>query len=529
VAVRPDLASIQGSEKLSDSAHTIPQGETHVAQDGFNAIVVPDARLLFGGDYKQSGLDLVLSKDGREFTIHDYFKGSRHADLTSPDGARLNGSLVDSLTAGHTQYAQASGAADAATAIGHVTKLTGSATAIRNGVAVELHVGDNVLKGDVVQSGAGSALVMTFIDGTVFGLSSNARMVLNEMIYDPNGSSNSTLLSLVQGTVTFVAGETARHGDMKIDTPVATMGIRGTAGLVEMGFDVTQANAPPVHFEILLEQGNVVGSYLLLDKRDPNIVYGTVDRRGIATYLDANHNLITRDSPPLSEAAKQIIIDTLSTYFPSYIPNLDNANPQSSPGSHGSPPYEPPTDGLPPIPQFFPLEQPIKLPIPINLPGPDNSQDQGPTFITLVQHSSPTVSVQISKPKSVTEGGALPLTVSATSSGNQPTVVLSGAPAGTGLSDGHGHSATSDGSTPIDVTGWSLSTLAITPTSDHNFTLTVTASDGSTTATQTEQVVVDPTAPTVSWGAATPGVQGTAIPLGALPPPSQVWLATPIR
>jgi len=154
VAVRPDLASIQGSEKLSDSAHTIPQGETHVAQDGFNAIVVPDARLLFGGDYKQSGLDLVLSKDGREFTIHDYFKGSRHADLTSPDGARLNGSLVDSLTAGHTQYAQASGAADAATAIGHVTKLTGSATAIRNGVAVELHVGDNVLKGDVVQSGA---------------------------------------------------------------------------------------------------------------------------------------------------------------------------------------------------------------------------------------------------------------------------------------------------------------------------------------------------------------------------------------
>ena len=77
---------------------------------------------------------------------------------------------------------------------------------------------------------------VTFIDGTVFGLSSNARMVLNEMIYDPNGSNNSSLLSLVAGTISFVAGETAKHGDMKIDTPVATMGIRGTAVLVEDRF-----------------------------------------------------------------------------------------------------------------------------------------------------------------------------------------------------------------------------------------------------------------------------------------------------
>src|SRR5204863_9800886 len=102
--------------------------------------------------------------------------------------------------------------------------------------------------------GANSAVNITFVDSTVFGLSSNARMVLNEMIYDPNGSSNSSLLTLVQGTITFVAGETAKHGDMKVDTPVATMGIRGTACLVEIGFDVTQANAPPVTFHVLEEK-----------------------------------------------------------------------------------------------------------------------------------------------------------------------------------------------------------------------------------------------------------------------------------
>ena len=79
-------------------------------------------------------------------------------------------------------------------------------------------------------------------------------MVLNEMVYDPNGSNNSSLLSLVAGTITFVAGETAKHGDMKIDTPVATMGIRGTAVLVEIDFTVPgQGGTPNASFQVLVE------------------------------------------------------------------------------------------------------------------------------------------------------------------------------------------------------------------------------------------------------------------------------------
>src|SRR5262249_55124654 len=144
--------------------------------------------------------------------------------------------------AGHVVYAQAAGApADAP--IGKVAKLTGTATIIRNGVSVELNVGDNVFKNDVLQCGQGAALGVSFIDGTAFSLGSNARMVLNDMVYDPNGSSNSSFLSLVQGSITFVAGQTAKNGSMKIDTPVATMGIRGTAVLVEIA-----ANDGPTKF-----------------------------------------------------------------------------------------------------------------------------------------------------------------------------------------------------------------------------------------------------------------------------------------
>ena len=54
-----------------------------------DAIVVPDAHLLFHGDFKRSGGDLILSGDEREFVVHDYFKGTHRKALASPDGAHL--------------------------------------------------------------------------------------------------------------------------------------------------------------------------------------------------------------------------------------------------------------------------------------------------------------------------------------------------------------------------------------------------------------------------------------------------------
>jgi hypothetical protein len=108
--------------------------------------------------------------------------------------------------------------------------------------------GDLVYRGDVVQTGVDGALSITFADGTSFNVSNNARMEVNEFVYDPNGHSNSTLLSLTKGTFTFIAGNVAHTGDMKVDTPVGTMGIRGTAPRVEISDDGT------TKFSTLVEQ-----------------------------------------------------------------------------------------------------------------------------------------------------------------------------------------------------------------------------------------------------------------------------------
>jgi hypothetical protein len=143
--------------------------------------------------------------------------------------------------------------------IGKVVAATGAVTIERASARViqasatsqagQAKVGDFVYLGDVVATGADGRVGINFTDGSSFNLSNSARMALDEFVYDPNGKSNSTLLSLTKGTLTFVAGKIATTGDMKIDTPVATVGVRGTTPHVEILDDGT------VKFSTLIEEG----------------------------------------------------------------------------------------------------------------------------------------------------------------------------------------------------------------------------------------------------------------------------------
>jgi FecR protein len=103
--------------------------------------------------------------------------------------------------------------------------------------AGQVKVGDLIYRDDVIQTGVDGELGITFADGSSVNFSTNARMEVNEFIYDPKGSSNSTLISLTQGTFNFISGAIAKNGQMKIDTPVGTIGVRGTAPRVEISKD----------------------------------------------------------------------------------------------------------------------------------------------------------------------------------------------------------------------------------------------------------------------------------------------------
>ena len=143
--------------------------------------------------------------------------------------------------------------------IGRVVAVTGSVSIEHAGAVVvqaklgdpaaQVRTGDVVYLRDVVRTGADSRININFSDGSSFNLLSNARMTLDEYVYDQNGKSNATFFNLAKGTATFVAGQIAKTGDMKVDTPVATMGIRGTTPHIEISDDGA------VKFSTLIEEG----------------------------------------------------------------------------------------------------------------------------------------------------------------------------------------------------------------------------------------------------------------------------------
>src|SRR5262249_28773400 len=97
------------------------------------ALVVPDADLLFTGDFKRSGPDLILTGSaGERFTFFAYFRHKKLPDLVTLDGATLGAKIVEALTgsAPSNQYAQAIAPAPSAQVIGKCEKVTGSVTAI---------------------------------------------------------------------------------------------------------------------------------------------------------------------------------------------------------------------------------------------------------------------------------------------------------------------------------------------------------------------------------------------------------------
>ncbi len=198
-------------------------------------LTLPDAALMFRGAYGRSGPDLsITGPNGEKLVVVDYFGHEHPPTLMSPDGAMLAADLVAQLAGPRFQgqYAQQGPAAQAAP-IGQVETVAGSVTITHaDGSRTSAADGTPVFERDVVETTADGRISITFADKTSVSLGESARIVLDKFVYDPGGSQNSMLFNLVQGAFVFVAGLVAPSGDMKIQTPVATMGIRGTTGIV---------------------------------------------------------------------------------------------------------------------------------------------------------------------------------------------------------------------------------------------------------------------------------------------------------
>jgi hypothetical protein len=123
----------------------------------------------------------------------------------------------------------------ARSAIGGVALIQGRASVTRGPAARTLKVSDAIFWGDVLQTAADGTLGVTFNDATTFSLLPNSQITVDDFVYQERGKRNVAAFEVIKGTVSFVASAVAKTGDMRIDTPSAAIGIRGTAGIFEIG------------------------------------------------------------------------------------------------------------------------------------------------------------------------------------------------------------------------------------------------------------------------------------------------------
>lgn len=120
--------------------------------------------------------------------------------------------------------------------IGKVRILTGDSHLVRVGKPIDTKVGAIVQRRDVIETGADSTMGITFNDNTVFSAGPNSHVEMKEFKFNPVTLKGSFLAKLGRGTLSVISGDIARGSPsaMKIRTPSAILGVRGTRFLVRV-------------------------------------------------------------------------------------------------------------------------------------------------------------------------------------------------------------------------------------------------------------------------------------------------------
>jgi len=214
--------------------------------------------------------------------------------------------------------APAAGPAGQADQVGQVATLQGSATVTRGNTAgvIALQVADPIFKNDTLATGANSALGVTFDDQTTFSLSANTRIRVDEFVYQEGGNANAAVFEVAIGTAAFVAKAVAKTGDMKIATPVATLGIRGTTGVIDVPQRGAAAGEEP-RIKLYADADGHVGRIDVFGPRGARL--GTLTERASAFALrpgvGGRWQAVPFQIPPREAARDRGVLQRLSVSY----------------------------------------------------------------------------------------------------------------------------------------------------------------------------------------------------------------------
>jgi hypothetical protein len=114
--------------------------------------------------------------------------------------------------------------------VGVVDRIQGQALAVQNANVRPLTPGAEVFVGDILSTGEDSRLEIRMRDDAIFTLAEQTSFVIVDYTFGGAGTRPKAVMRLMEGAFLAVSGEIAMadNGDMTVQTPVATIRIRGT-------------------------------------------------------------------------------------------------------------------------------------------------------------------------------------------------------------------------------------------------------------------------------------------------------------
>ena len=120
--------------------------------------------------------------------------------------------------------------------VAQIKTVSGQAEIVRNGTRNAAKIGDALYEKDTIETGADGSIGITFIDNTVMSSGPNSQIVLEDYKFNSSNFTGSMLTDMNRGTISMVSGDIARSspGAMKVKTPTAILGVRGTRFVIEV-------------------------------------------------------------------------------------------------------------------------------------------------------------------------------------------------------------------------------------------------------------------------------------------------------
>lgn len=128
------------------------------------------------------------------------------------------------------------GPAAADNRIGSIKEVSGEAFIVADGARRAAIAGGPIFPNDTLETGADGALGVLFVDDSRLSIGADTRLTIDEYVFVPKETRGTFLSRLSRGTLLYVSGLIAKLAPeaVAVETPVGTIGMRGTKLLVEI-------------------------------------------------------------------------------------------------------------------------------------------------------------------------------------------------------------------------------------------------------------------------------------------------------